>query len=120
MNWAELKTNNEKLNSVFGQIDDGDGIVQFTEKMLLEDVASQMDDLGGDETGNDKILQNDEIKYYAQEDSMLQLKFNKEYFSLESLKQAFPESEYIYEYEDETKTFGKICNKETGKEEMRE
>ena len=116
MNWSELKTDNEKLNSVFGQIDDGDGIVQFTEKMLLEDIASQIDYLGGEETGNDKTLQQDELKYYSTDNAMLQLKFKKEYFSLETLKHAFPEDKFEYKYEDDSKTFGEIINKETGKE----
>ncbi|MBR3889316.1 hypothetical protein IKJ53_02260 [bacterium] len=80
MNWAELQTDNEKLNSIFGQIDDGDGVIQFTEKMLLEDVVTQVDDLGGEVSGNDKILQNEEIEGYETKDAMLQLKFNKNYF----------------------------------------
>lgn len=114
MNWAELKTDNEKLNSIFGQIDDGDGVVQFTEKMLLEDVVAQVDDLGGEVSGNDKVLQNEEIEGFETKDSLLQLKFNKNYFSLESLKQAFPENEFTFEYEDEEMTNGDIIDKKTG------
>lgn len=121
MSWSELKTDNEKINSIFGQIDDGDGIVQFTEKGLLEDFVQQIDNSGSEfENANNKILENSELESYNPNNAFLQSRIDKNYFSLENIKKEFPEDKFEFRYDtekdDEQTTSGTIVDKSTGEE----
>lgn len=101
MNWSEVKTDNEKINSIFGQIDDGDGIVQFTEKGILEDFVQQIDNTGSEiENANNKILDESELNSYDKNNAFLQSRIDKNYFSLENIKKAFPEDKFEYRYNE--------------------
>lgn len=115
MSWSELKTDNEKINSIFGQIDDGDGIVQFTEKGLLEDFVQQIDNSGSEfENANNKILENSELESYNPNNAFLQSRIDKNYFSLENIKKEFPEDKFEFRYDtekdDEQTTSGTIVD----------
>lgn len=121
MNWADLKTDNEKLNSIFGQIDDGDGIVQFTEKGILENFLEQVDSVNfGTQEANNKKLESSELDSYNPNNAFLQSKIDKNYFSMENLKKEFSEDKFEFRYNtennDEQNISGIIVDKESGQE----
>ena len=62
--WSEIKTDNEALNSIFEQVDDGDGIVQAKELNLLNKIFLYVDNLKN-KTAHNEILEQEELQEFV-------------------------------------------------------
>lgn len=101
--WADYQTANEKLNSIFKEVDDGDGVVQISEKMLLDQLVKQADN-----QVTDNILEEDELETVDVESFRYAQTFDASYYSLENIKKMYSEDRYTY-------TNGDVIEKATGK-----
>ena len=64
--WSEIKTDNEVLNSIFKQVDDGDGIVQAKELNLLNKIFLYIDNLKK-KTKNNGIVEEKELQKFVKQ-----------------------------------------------------
>lgn len=62
--WSEIKTDNEVLNSIFEQVDDGDGIVQAKELNLLNKIFLYVDNIKN-KTANNEIIEQEELQEFV-------------------------------------------------------
>lgn len=105
--WNEQKTSHKMINTIFNLVDDGDGIVQEEEFLLLKTILKYADTLCGTKDGDNRLVSNELINIINKiknkelsidkfkTESILQID-PKEY-SLESLKKRYPEINYQYE-----------------------
>lgn len=109
--WSDYKTSNEKIDSIFNEVDDGDGIVQLSEKSMLDSLIKQADNQI-EATANNNILENDELEQFDIKTATLQQTFDKNNFTFEAIKSAYPEDRYTYTKDKDETT---ITDKQTGK-----
>lgn len=103
--WAEIKTDNDMLNSIFKQVDDGDGIVQQDELDVLNRVLTNVDKLSAE----DKVISNEELetlnknleeRKVTQAQLKLSEKFNPEDYSFENVKKCYPSDKFDIEVKE--------------------
>ena len=112
--WADYKTDNEKLNSIFNDVDDGDGIVQIAEKAMVDSMIKQADNLI-DSSANNNILEAEELEKFDLETARLMQTFDSSYYTEEKIKGYYPDEKYTYTKNGEMTT---ITDKETGRKIM--
>ncbi len=109
--WADYQTSNEKLNSIFKEVDDGDGIVQITEKAMVDDLIKQADNQI-ESTANNNFLEDEELQKFDITFARLKQSFDTSYFTADRIKTYYPEDKYTYTQEGR---FTVVTDKETGK-----
>ena len=99
--WSSFKMQNNLLNSIFLKIDNGDGIVQENEYLLLDKLLSIADSL----VKKDNQISSEELQKLSEklknnelniEDLKMEsmVTVNPKEYELDSLKQRYPESRY--------------------------
>ena len=74
--WSEIKTDNEVLNSIFEQVDDGDGIVQAKELNLLNKIFLYIDNIKN-KTANNEIIEQEELQEFVNQQKEGQINIDK-------------------------------------------
>lgn len=109
--WSDYNVKNETISSIFNEVDDGDGIVQLTEKAMLDNLVKQADSQI-EKTANNNILEKDELDKFDVKTGVLKQTYDKNNFTLEKIKEAYPEDKYNYTEERSTTL---IIDNATGK-----
>ena len=110
-NWSEFEAGNTVLNSIFTEIDDGDGMVSDNEFFVLKNLFKKADDLVAKTKGNN-IIEFDELKELYKNLEKGKIDVNAETvevlknidiknYSLENLRKRFPEDKFDITYCDE-------------------